>query len=406
MSDNLPAPLVPAYLDIRELEYMPLSVQVLRDSSFTTRSTGEEFRAGLMIWCAAWHQVPAGSVMNDDAELSKLSGFGFAGSAVKEWKKVRAGAMRGFVLCSDGRLYHPVICRKAIDSWNAKTANSWRKEGDRLRKENKDREKNGKDPLEFPPKPAELVFRDDGFPSETDKHSAGNPDENALKVREGKVRDNSKKEALAPAPVIEPAKPIAPAEAAAPSAAPDNVLTEGASPNLIMDEARAIGRAFGTALETVYGSMAMRSGNATHEIHCATRWVQELGMTGPKAAAIFEAEMRDGVEKGRSQIRSLRYLDGRLRDAYAKDAAAEARREASDLPAPAPAVERPYEDHATTVWRSRLEGFRDYGAWSQSHGPKPPGLGQPRPRHADYPEALAVEVGVSSPAADEAGEAA
>jgi len=65
-----------------------------------------------------------------------------------------------------------------------------------------------------------------------------------------------------------------------------------------------------------------------------------------------------------------------------------------------PEIARPYEDHATMQWRSRLEGFRDYGAWSQNHGPKPPGLGQPRPRHAEYPEWLAVEVGVSSPAAD------
>lgn len=103
---DLPHPLADPDLDVRELEEMPLNVRRLRDSSTAATATAEGFRAAVLLWAAAWHQVPAGSLPATDAELAPLAGFGrdLAGFAA-----VRADALRGFVPCRDGRLYHQVI---------------------------------------------------------------------------------------------------------------------------------------------------------------------------------------------------------------------------------------------------------------------------------------------------------
>jgi hypothetical protein len=55
---------------------------------------------------------------------------------VKEWRKVRVGAMRGFVMCSDGRYYHQVIAQKAVSSWIAKLEQKHRSECAKLKKWN------------------------------------------------------------------------------------------------------------------------------------------------------------------------------------------------------------------------------------------------------------------------------
>jgi uncharacterized protein YdaU (DUF1376 family) len=132
MMNDLPAPLVDADVDLRDFAFMPLDVLRLRDSGLTAKATGDEFRAAVLLWCASWHQVPAGSLPDDDAELANLCGYS---RAVKEWKKVRDGALRGFVLCNDGRLYHPTVAEKARDSWEKKCAQRARTEAARKARE-------------------------------------------------------------------------------------------------------------------------------------------------------------------------------------------------------------------------------------------------------------------------------
>jgi hypothetical protein len=110
-------PPVPADLDLRNFPFMPLDVVRLVDSDLTAIATGEEFKAAVILWCKAWHQVPASSLPDDDRMLAHLSGFG---RDVKGWQKVREVALRGFVKCSDGRLYHPVIAEKAREAGDAK----------------------------------------------------------------------------------------------------------------------------------------------------------------------------------------------------------------------------------------------------------------------------------------------
>lgn len=110
---------------------MPLDVLRLRDSGLTSRATGDEFRAAVLLWCASWHQMPAASLPNDDIDLANLCGYG---RAPKEWAKLREGALRGWVLCSDGRLYHPTVAEKAREAWRSKLAQRWKTECARLKK--------------------------------------------------------------------------------------------------------------------------------------------------------------------------------------------------------------------------------------------------------------------------------
>jgi hypothetical protein len=109
-------PLVGPDVDLRGLPFMPLDTVRLMDSDLFALSTGDEFKAALSLWCKAWQQVPAASLPDDDRVLAHLSGTG------SRWRKIKAAAMRGFVLCTDGRWYHPVIAEKATEAWKHRLA--------------------------------------------------------------------------------------------------------------------------------------------------------------------------------------------------------------------------------------------------------------------------------------------
>lgn len=106
-------PLTPKDLDLRDFPWMPLEVGRLRDSDLVVLASGDAFRAAVLLWCASWHQVPAASLPNDDRLLANLAGYG---RDLDGWAAVRNDAMRGFVECSDGRFYHPVLAEKAIEA--------------------------------------------------------------------------------------------------------------------------------------------------------------------------------------------------------------------------------------------------------------------------------------------------
>lgn len=115
--NDLPAPLVHAEVDIQSYPYMPLDVRRLRDSDLAALESPEACWAAVLLWSASWHQVPAASLPDDDKVLANLAGYG---RVVKEWLKVRVGALRGWVKCSDFRLYHPVVAEKAIEVWKSR----------------------------------------------------------------------------------------------------------------------------------------------------------------------------------------------------------------------------------------------------------------------------------------------
>lgn len=116
--DELPAPLTPPECDLRDFPFMQLDVLRLRDSDIAAVEDPEAFRAAVLAWCAAWHQVPAASLPNDEASLCRLLGYG---RDMKTFRRARdGGALRGFVLCSDNRLYHRVVAEKANEAWSQK----------------------------------------------------------------------------------------------------------------------------------------------------------------------------------------------------------------------------------------------------------------------------------------------
>jgi hypothetical protein len=119
----MPEPFVPSDLDLRDFPNMPLDVVRLRDSDLSVTATGDEFRAAILLWCAAWHQLPASSLPDDDRMLARYAGYG---RDLKGWKAVRTVALHGFVKCNDGRLYHPVIGDMAIKA-DAKRRGSTRR---------------------------------------------------------------------------------------------------------------------------------------------------------------------------------------------------------------------------------------------------------------------------------------
>lgn len=170
------APLTPKDCDLRDFAFMPLDVVRLRDSDLAIHVTGEEFRAAVLLWCAAWHQVPAASLPDDDKTLASLAGYG---RVVAEWKKVRDGALRGWITCTDGRLYHPVVAEKAREAWRGKHQHAYGKLGDRVRKANKIRQEQGLAAWVIPSFDdwisAGMPTERDLFPSESNMNSAGKP---------------------------------------------------------------------------------------------------------------------------------------------------------------------------------------------------------------------------------------
>ncbi len=114
-----PAPMTPAGTNLQDFPHTPILRSRLFGSSFHARTTDSEWRAGVTLWLKAWEQVPAGSLPDDDIELCRLAELA---RDLKTWKKLKAGAMRGWVLCSDGRLYHPVVAEVVRNALDAKTA--------------------------------------------------------------------------------------------------------------------------------------------------------------------------------------------------------------------------------------------------------------------------------------------
>ncbi|WP_079415634.1 DUF1376 domain-containing protein [Thiomonas intermedia] len=108
------APLTPPACDLRSMPFMPLDVTRLMDSDFFALSSPAEFKAAVALWAKSWLQVPAASLPNDDRVLAFLAG----GLTLVRWRKVKDVALRGWIACSDGRIYHPLIAELALDAWD------------------------------------------------------------------------------------------------------------------------------------------------------------------------------------------------------------------------------------------------------------------------------------------------
>ncbi|WP_176048174.1 DUF1376 domain-containing protein [Burkholderia sp. BCC1644] len=130
--NDLPNPLTPADCDLTGYRWMPLDVVRVIDSDTFGISTGDEFKTAFRLWAKCWQQVPAASLPDDDRVLAHLAGLS---ENLSKWKRVRAVALRGFVKCSDGRLYHPVIAEKAIEAMQRRDDHAEREENQQTRQQ-------------------------------------------------------------------------------------------------------------------------------------------------------------------------------------------------------------------------------------------------------------------------------
>lgn len=112
-------PLVAAHVDLKDFPFMPLEVSRLRRSKawLIAKKRPELGFYQINLWTASWHEKPCASLEDDDEVLAD-----FAMCKPGRWTAVKATVMRGWVLCSDGRWYHPVVAEKANESWKAKVA--------------------------------------------------------------------------------------------------------------------------------------------------------------------------------------------------------------------------------------------------------------------------------------------
>lgn len=114
---TLPAPFVPGHVDLEGFDYMPLDFRRLRKSKGWLRAKRRPEIGFYMVnvWTGAWQNVPAGSVEDDDDVLADLAMCDPA-----RWAEVKDDVMHGWVKCSDGRLYHPVVAEKVIEAWKTR----------------------------------------------------------------------------------------------------------------------------------------------------------------------------------------------------------------------------------------------------------------------------------------------
>jgi hypothetical protein len=112
---DLPEPLVPAEVDLRDFSQMFMDIDRVLKSETWMLGTSDEKAASVTLWWESWHQVPAGSLPSNDRVLSKLSG-------AEQWRKSREMVLKNWQPCSDGRLYHPVVAEKALEAWLEKLA--------------------------------------------------------------------------------------------------------------------------------------------------------------------------------------------------------------------------------------------------------------------------------------------
>lgn len=122
---SAPDPLVAPDVDLRGYLYMPLYGDRLFKSATWISASAEAKVAAMRLWWHAWaHEVPAASLPSDDVLLAEYAGYGVA---VRAWQKIKPQAMRGFIECSDGRLYHDKLAEWAIEAWELRVNERQRK---------------------------------------------------------------------------------------------------------------------------------------------------------------------------------------------------------------------------------------------------------------------------------------
>lgn len=123
-----PAPMTPPKCDCTDLDSFMLNVERLMASELVALASHEAIAAALFLWCRAWKQMPAASLPDDD----KVNAA-FARLPLPRFRKLKADIMRGFVKCSDGRLYNKTLAAEALRAYERKGAFQRKRETDNER---------------------------------------------------------------------------------------------------------------------------------------------------------------------------------------------------------------------------------------------------------------------------------
>ncbi|PYE98931.1 uncharacterized protein DUF1376 [Rhizobium sp. PP-F2F-G38] len=114
-------------IDVRCLPYMPLQIEQLRKSKTWLRCRRQpELGFHLMnLWMRAWHEVPAGSIEDDDDILADA-----AMCSPEAWERLRPILLQGWEAI-DGRLYHRTVTELATEGFGKLRKNKQRTEAAR-----------------------------------------------------------------------------------------------------------------------------------------------------------------------------------------------------------------------------------------------------------------------------------
>lgn len=106
-----PPPPVPPDCSLRCYYYIPLPVALIRDSPWWLTASAAAQAAQLHLMVAAWHQIPAASLPDDNRILAKLGRI--SSKVTRCLNEIKSEWIR----CSDGRLYHSELAAIALESW-------------------------------------------------------------------------------------------------------------------------------------------------------------------------------------------------------------------------------------------------------------------------------------------------
>lgn len=207
-------------IDLTGFPYMPLYIERLQKSKawLICRRRPELAFYFLNLWMHAWHEVPAGSLEDDDDVLADA-----ARCDLSRWPKLKDDILRGWEKGPDGRLYHRVVVAFAEEAFAERLAHRAKTAAGRAAKEAKRREKLG-----LPPLPASVTASvtetetGDGSAARgaatdppTEGESGAGASVTALKGREGKGRlsDSSSSSGAEPGTAAEDLPPLDPANA-------------------------------------------------------------------------------------------------------------------------------------------------------------------------------------------------
>lgn len=137
---TLPAPLVATHVDLTMFDWFPLKHKRLMESDWWVSASDFARSRNVDLWCASYEEIPAASLPDNDGKLAAFAGFG---RDVNAFLQAKAELMGAWVLCNDGRWYHPTLAEVATEAWERKAAADMAREQDAARKRDRRAERNG-----------------------------------------------------------------------------------------------------------------------------------------------------------------------------------------------------------------------------------------------------------------------